>query len=73
MINKECHAAMLLKDMDIFWLMAYADQIEGEKLTKRKIRESKRDHFEGRHKVLKVEEVACNNPKFRNFECREVS
>lgn len=38
---------MLVKDMDISWLMIYVERNEGEKLKEGKQRESKRVQFEG--------------------------
>lgn len=37
---KECRTTLLVKEMEIFRLMAYAKQIEDEKLKDRKVRES---------------------------------
>lgn len=36
---------MLIKKMDISQLITYADQIKGEKLKEKRIRESKRTQF----------------------------
>lgn len=47
LINKEFHTANFIKDMDISQLMTYAKKFKGEKLMKRKMRESKRALYEG--------------------------
>lgn len=45
LVVKVCHTATLMKEMDISWLMTYDKQIEGEKLKKSRVRESKRAQF----------------------------
>lgn len=44
---KEYQTSMLVKKMDIYHLMSYDKQIEGEKLKERKVRESNRAMFDG--------------------------
>lgn len=43
LLVKECKITMLIKVMDISWLMTYVKQLEEEKFKERSSRESKRD------------------------------
>ena len=47
LVNEECRAARLVSDMNFSCLMTYAEQLEGDKLRKRRSGESKRARFEG--------------------------
>lgn len=44
---KECKDAMLIKELDMSWLMTYAEQVEIKKLQKMRMRKSKGAHFNG--------------------------
>lgn len=45
LVIKECQTAMLLKEINISWLITYAENIEDDKIKERKVRESKRAWF----------------------------
>lgn len=53
LVSEECRSAMLISDMDLSRLMTYAEQIEGEKLRKRRSGEAKRVRFDGKFQGLK--------------------
>lgn len=38
---------MIIKEMNVSWIMTYVKYIEGEKLKERRMRESKRPRFDG--------------------------
>lgn len=46
LVTKECKTSMLVKELDIFYLMTYAEQIKEEKL-RESAKVSKRDQVEG--------------------------
>lgn len=44
----ECKITMLVKEMDIYWLMIHSEQIESEMLKKLRMWESKGAHFKSK-------------------------
>lgn len=71
LVNEECRTAILIREMDISWLMSYNKKLERENLGKRKMGESKRSHFEGRFHGAKVEKVVVSN-NATNFKARVI-
>lgn len=47
LVNEECHTSMLVSDIDLSQLMTYFEQLEGEKLRKRRSGESTRAQLDG--------------------------
>ncbi|MCF6774928.1 hypothetical protein L3H44_11090, partial [Corynebacterium sp. MC-12] len=47
LVSEECHAAILIADIDLSWLMTYAEHVEAEKLRKKRCGESKRTPYDG--------------------------
>lgn len=55
LVSEECRSTMLISDMDLFRLITYVEQMEEEKLKKRRGHEAKRAYFEvGFKRVLDI-------------------
>ncbi|XP_055800397.1 uncharacterized protein LOC129869821 [Solanum dulcamara] len=68
--EKEKMAAYQLREIDISQLMTYVEQLEGEKLEERRMRESKRARFEDGSSNAKTSEDNGHSQQGQRFQCQ---